>query len=109
MNEVERRSGNAWERHFQSAVGALAVLILFGLYQGVTDVQAGQAVIANEITWMKGSMADFKSQLDGATNDTYTQHDAKRDKSILDLELKFQRKRMKDLEDAIEDLRKRLK
>ena len=79
-NDTEdRRVGSNFERHLQTILASVAILLMAWVGLTTYNTSVGMATFAERMSWMGDSILKLEKRLQQASKDRYSRQDAQRD------------------------------
>ena len=78
-NMDDRRTSNGFERHLQTVLASVAILLMAWVGLTTYNTSVGMATFAERMSWMGDSILKLEKRLQQAAKDRYTRQDAQRD------------------------------
>ena len=78
-NTEDRRTSNNFERHLQTILASVAILLMAWVGLTTYNTSVGMATFAERMSWMGDSILKLEKRLQQASKDKYTRKDAQRD------------------------------
>ena len=75
----DRRTANTFERHLQTVLASIAILLMAWVGLTTYNTSVGMATFAERMSWMGDSILKLEKRLQQASKDRYSRQDAQRD------------------------------